>query len=84
MTEPRTITTVAVCGECETQFSATHKPDACFACGVIDGPWVLLTLRSELRGASVSVTTRAHLVGTWSAAARAQALVALGSLVEGA
>lgn len=74
----------ALCGECETAFPASHKPDFCGACGAIDGPWVLITTRVAMAGASLRVTPRARLVGTWSAEARALALVALGSLVEGA
>lgn len=74
----------AVCGKCETQARASHKPDACFACGVIDGPWVLVVQRSAVRGASLRIDMRFRLAGTWTAAARAQAEADLGDRLEGA
>lgn len=73
----------AVCAECETQVRATHKPDFCGACGAIDGPWVLVTQWSAITGASLRLGLRYRLAGSWTAAARAQAVVDLGSLLEG-
>lgn len=73
----------AVCAECETQVRATHKPDACFACGVIDGPWVLVTQWSDISGARLRLGMRYRLAGSWTAAARAQAVVDLGDKLEG-
>lgn len=75
--------TTAMCGRCEKVFPATHKPDACFACGYIDGPWVMLTTTIQMEGCALRSVPRAQLVGTWEPEARAQALVDLGSLVEG-
>ena len=83
MTEPRTTIIAAVCGECETQTPARHAPDACFACGSIDGPWVLVRMRTSITGAALSVGMGYRLAGTWSDSARERALVELGdTLVE--
>mgnify|MGYP006921316038 CR=1 FL=1 len=79
--QPRVI--AALCAECQTQVRATHKPDFCGACGVIDGPWVLMAMAHEMRGGRIRVAMRARLAGVWSAAARAQAVVDLGDMLEG-
>lgn len=76
-------TIAAVCGECEAQIYATHKPDFCGACGCIDGPWVLLIQRSVMRGASMRLDLRFRLVGTWRPAQRAQAEADLGDRLDG-
>ncbi len=73
----------AVCGECETQISASHKPDFCGTCGAIDGPWVLVTHHVTVGSGGVRAGMRLRLAGAWSAAARAQAVVDLGALLEG-
>lgn len=83
MTEPRTTIIAAVCGECETQTPARHAPDACFACGSIDGPWVIVRMATSMSGAVLGVGMRCELAGVWSAAARERARVELGdALVE--
>lgn len=79
--QPRVI--AALCAECQTQFQASHKPDFCGACGCIDGPWVLMSMAHEMRGGRIRVAMRARLAGVWSAAARAQAVVDLGDMLEG-
>lgn len=82
-TDPSPRVIAAVCGECETQVRATHKPDFCGACGAIDGPWVLVTQWSAITGASLRLGLRYRLAGVWSAARRAQAVVDLGDMLEG-
>ena len=58
-----------VCAACATESGADRVPDACFTCGTVDPPWVVLTMRT--RGATMAIGMELH--GSWSDADAAEA-----------